>query len=324
MAKWGVLIVFVLFIISACSSKDTTETGNLDEWKTKILQDTDSEASKTLAECEAALSNSVTTCSDHDGWRVVNVMEITDFKTDNPYNFQDLQGDGCPETPPITAETATIITGSDSSYQVACNIVCNWWECTEKTDDPTDNTGGTDKLTGPETWTGTITAQYEDFGDSCTGAVVSIEYQLTLNSPVSLVSALNGQQEITLWSEPGYKETSGTIQGTTTVDIQPPRDGVIYCELEDGESEDVPITFFATGGEDQKIQLSEPPGSNQNIRTPRFGHKYYYHEEVGLTEDSPLVGFPPILDPESITDTEITGSLRAGFSYEGTFELRKS
>ena len=83
------------------------------------------------------------------------------------------------------------------------------------------------------------------------------------------------------------------------------------------------ITFFATGGQDQKIQLSEPPNSQQNIRTPRFGHKYYYHEEVGLTDESLLVGFPPILDTESISDTEITGSIRPRFGYMGTFTLTK-
>ena len=147
---------------------DINETGNLEEWQERILTDTgaDSEPSKTLAECEAALSDSVTQCSKHTGWRVINVMEITDFKTTNPYSFQELQQGGCSETSedgteyPKTAETATKITQSesDTSYQVACNIVCNWWECIDEPIEPIQ--------TGPETCTGTITAELEDLGDS--------------------------------------------------------------------------------------------------------------------------------------------------------------
>ncbi|MBS3139329.1 DUF4190 domain-containing protein [Candidatus Woesearchaeota archaeon] len=301
---------------------EINETGNLQEWKERIQKDTgaDSESSKILVQCEAALRNTVTRCSTHSGWSVVNVMEVTDFKTQNPYTFQEVRRDGCPEKSPEgkeytkTAETATIITGSDTSYQVACNVVCNWWECSEdKIIEPAE----------PETWSGTISAEFEDLGASCSDGSASIEYELTMNSPVSLVSALNGEQEITLWSEPGYKHTSGTISGIANVDIQPPKTGVIYCELEGGKSEAVQITFFATGGDDQKIQLAELPGATLNIRTPRFGYVYYYHEEVGLTDESFLAGFPPLLIPESISETEISGSLKPSFGYTGTFVLNK-
>lgn len=317
------MLIFMTVFLYGCSDGETTESGGaLKEWKEKILENTgpDSEASKTIVRCETAINKQKETCSQREGWSIVNAMEITDFKSSKSYSFQDVQQGGCPGKSPDgkeydrNVETGTIVTQteSDSSYQVACNVVCNWWECKEKTD-----------RLKPETWTGEITAKLDDLGASCSDGEVSLSYIFTLNSPVSLVSAIKGEQEITLWSEPSYKEASGIIKGTAVVNNQPSKSGVIYCELEEGQSEEVPINFFATGDE-SAIQISEPPGSQQNIRTPRFGQEYYFHEEAGLTDQSFLAGFPPILLATSISETKISGSLKPGFGYLGTFTLTKT
>ena len=298
--------------------------GTLAGWKEKVQQEVgvESEEFKTLIECETLLKQKVNQCSQHQGWSVVNVMEVTDFQADQPYSFQEVSSGGCARTSPTgeeypqQVETKTIITQAEtgSSYQVACNIVCVWWDCTEETDQE-------DTTLTPETWTGTITAQVEDLEYSCSDGVASVSYTFTLHSPVSLISALNGDQEITLWSDPGYKETSGTISGTAIVDSQPTKQGVIYCEFEDGDSGDVPLTFFATG--EQTIQLSEVPGAKTTLRTNQFGKKYIYHEEADLTDESFLAGFPPLLAVTSMTDTQISGMVKPGYGYTGTFMLTK-
>lgn len=309
-------IVIVIFISSCSNNKETTETGGtLKEWKELMIKDIgqDSEPVKTAEKCEAALNKNKADCSQYPGWRINNIMEITDFKTNEPYNFQDTINGGCSEKDPkqtITGNFDSQSEKTDSSYQVVCSFVCVWWECEESKN----------KLKA-EAWSGEITAKLEDLDASCSDGEVSLSYTFTLNSPVSLVSALKGTQEITLWSEPGYKETSGTIKGTAVINNQPSKDNVIYCELEGGQSEEVPITFFATS--ESIIQLSEVPGSQKNIRTPRFGKQSFYHKEAGLTDESILAGFPPLLLANSISDVKISGQIKPGYGYSGTFTLTK-
>lgn len=308
---------------------DTTETGGtLLQWREKIANTAgpDSEPARTLGQCAELLDTEKVACSAHQGWRVINVFEITDFNDGQNYQFQDFRQGGCPEFSPEglaypkTAETGTIITQqeSDTSYQVACNAVCNWWDCAEVIVGPS-----TPPLSKPtaQTWTGTITAQMEEPETACNGGVVAVDYTITLHAPVSLPAALQGEQEITLWSDPSYEDTSGTIQGTANILSQPPREGVIYCELEGG-SEERELAFFATGDE-QTIQLTEVPGDTPTLRTHQFGKEYFYHEEAGLTDESFLVGFPPLLTATSISENQISGVLKEGYGYTGTFLLQK-
>ena len=297
------------------------------KWKEKIKTGTgESEEFKTLEECDAAMNKMAITCSEHsasnEGWRVVNQIEVTDFRTGQNYNFSEVKQGGCPDYSPDlepydyphTVEARTQLTQAqtaDSSYSVGCNLICTGWTC-GKVEEPVQPP----VQPPPETWAGTITAELEDVQYACGGSQVSLEYDITLTSPASLVSALQGEQEITLWSDPSYEDTSGSIAGTAEIVAQPPREGVIYCELEGGSSKDVPLRFYATGNE-QTIQLSEVPGE-QNLRTPFFGYERIFHEEVGMTEEDFLAGVPP-----SITETEISGEIKPGYGYTGTFVLTK-
>jgi len=350
-------ILFTVLLLFGCdkdtddleedNTGETTETGGtLGEWKEKIKQNTgeESEAARTLAACGDLMNEKAVNirCSNHEGWSMVNTLEVTDITTEQTYQLQDIRQGGCERTEPQHVETGTMVTQEEESslYQVSCNLVCVWWECKdsetfdapEEDNTPVDEEGEeesedtledtTTEQQLPETWTGTITAQLEDLGASCSGGEVKVEYVFALNSPVSLFSALNGVQEITLWSDPNYEATSGNIQGTATIINQPPHEGVIYCELEEGSSEEVSLTFYATGDE-QVIQLSEVPGSDKNIRNKRFGKEYYYHEEAGLTEELFLAGFPPLLQATSLSETEISGILKEGYGFSGTFALHK-
>lgn len=126
--------------------QEKMEKGNLSEWKDKIQKATgaESEASKTVAECESLMAKKVEECSKHDGWSVDNAIEITDF--DKHYEFQEVKRKECPgavpgETPDtVHVDTAVLDAqaGKGSSYQVVCSVGCNWWDC--------------DTITG--TWTG--------------------------------------------------------------------------------------------------------------------------------------------------------------------------
>src|SRR3989338_6114203 len=354
-----ILVLCLVLLVSVLGCKrangDNIEVGSetFEQWKEMVEQTAgpESEAAKTVADCGAALENTAASCSSHDGWSVVNAMEITASNTGKAYQFQDVRNGGCERREPQHVETGTIITQDDqsSSYQVSCNLVCVWWDCEDSDDsidkddlpkfgdgegdngdkesdgedeeDPEDDNTedrSTEETASsqPETWSGTITAKLDDLGTSCSGADVAVDYTFTLHSPHSLVAALEGKQEITLWSTPSYEETSGTIQGTATILEQPPQDSVIYCELEGG-SATVPLRFYATGDE-QVIQLSEAAGE-KNIRNKQFGKEYYYHEEAGLTDEIFLAGYPPLLQATSLSETAIFGVLKEGYGFTGTF-----
>lgn len=157
------VIVFILslLILASCKASNQVQTsqitakalteiqqetlekgGVLQEWKEKIQKATGSntEESKTAAECEALMKQKVEECSKHEGWSVNNAMEITEFATDEHYEFQDVKRQDCPGEAPGTthtvhAETAFLDAQTDnkkaSSYQVICSIGCNWWDCEE-------------------------------------------------------------------------------------------------------------------------------------------------------------------------------------------------
>ncbi|MDP3639810.1 MAG: DUF4190 domain-containing protein [Nanoarchaeota archaeon] len=245
-------------------TEETTEAGGtLAEWKEKLAKEAGSEEAQTLQDCASTMEQMAETCSAHqaenEGWRVVNSIEITDPALQKEYNLSEIKQAGCPDYAPDgepydyphTVETKTQVSQREtvgSSYVVGCHLICTWWECQEEDD------GQIDEPPQLETWTGTITAQLEDVQYACKNAEVALDYAITLHSPVSVVAALQGEQEITLWSDPSYEDTSGSIQGTATIISQPPKEGVIYCELDDGSSEDVPLRFYATGAE-QPFQL---------------------------------------------------------------------
>jgi hypothetical protein len=123
--------------------QETVEKGGtLQEWKQFLLKATgpDSEESRTAAECEALMVKKAAECSQHQGWSVDNAMEITDFNTDQHYEFHDVRRQDCPgasptDKPPSTThvDTAFLDAQTDntrtSSYQVVCSIGCNWWDC---------------------------------------------------------------------------------------------------------------------------------------------------------------------------------------------------
>jgi len=354
-------LLFIFPLLVSCEgdtddlneNTETTESGGtLEEWKERINQNAgvESDAAATLQVCDDLLNEKAGECSAHDGWSVVNALEVTDVAEGQTYQLQDIRQGGCERRDPQHVETGTIVTQEEksSSYQVSCNLVCVWWDCEGDTDivddsqdsdtpidDENEDVGDDEEGEGDsqdeseetqqatrEIWSGTITTKLEDLGASCSGGDVAVAYTFTLYSPVSLVAALQGTREITLWSDPNYEQTSGMIQGTATILAQPPHEGVIYCELEEGRSEDVALAFYATGDE-QVIQLSEVPGSDKNIRTKRFGKELFYHEEVGITDEYFLAGFPPLLQATSISETEISGVLQEGYGFSGTFELRK-
>ncbi|MBI4017290.1 MAG: hypothetical protein HY363_06385 [Candidatus Aenigmarchaeota archaeon] len=123
--------------------EETTEKGGpLQDWQETISQTTgsESEESKTVAECASLMSQKVAECSKHPAWSVVNAMEITDFRTDKHYEFQDVKRQDCstiedvlPEK--IHVDTSFLDAQTDntrvSSYQVVCSVNCQWWECDE-------------------------------------------------------------------------------------------------------------------------------------------------------------------------------------------------
>ncbi|MDP3698897.1 MAG: hypothetical protein Q8R47_04880 [Nanoarchaeota archaeon] len=118
--------------------------GTLKEWKERLQSETgpDSEPSKTAAECDELMKQKTAECSKHGGWRTDYMVEITDFRTDEHYELQDIRDSGCPATSPTGeeysyAKTRDIDTsnldsqaeGGESSYQVVCSVLCSSWSC---------------------------------------------------------------------------------------------------------------------------------------------------------------------------------------------------
>ncbi len=173
----------------------------------------------------------------------------------------------------------------------------------------------------PETWTGTgtLTVAYEGRTQNvCYGKEATVTYTLTLNSPVSLVSALRGEKEITLWSTPNRDDTSGTIRGTVAVVRQPPKVRAdYYCELVGGSSPDYPLVFAAMDGGDPHFSITYRTTLGS---VPGFG-KEVTHSGPDVS-DRELAFFPTTWSVTSISDSAIYGTMKSGFD-SGTFTLTK-
>ncbi len=118
--------------------------GTLQEWKERLQSETgpDSEPSKTAAECDLLMKQKTAKCSKQGGWRTDYMMEITDFRTDEHYELQDIRNGGCPATSSTGKEYSYAKTrnvdsanldsqaeGGRSSYQVVCSVLCSSWSC---------------------------------------------------------------------------------------------------------------------------------------------------------------------------------------------------
>ncbi|MBI2660525.1 FecR domain-containing protein, partial [Candidatus Woesearchaeota archaeon] len=123
------------------TDQKTSENGNyekggtLKEWKERLQSETgaDSKQSKTAAACDALMKQKTAECSKHGGWKTDYMMEITDFRTDEHYEFQDIRNGGCPPTSP-TGDTTYLDSqaeGGESAYQVVCSVLCSSWSCGE-------------------------------------------------------------------------------------------------------------------------------------------------------------------------------------------------
>ena len=197
--------------------EETTEKGGpLQDWQETISQATGSgsEESKTVAECKSLMDQKVAECSKHPGWSVVNAMEITDFRTDKHYEFQDVKRQDCP-TPKdadvlpekIHVDTAFLDAQTDntraSSYQVVCSVNCQWWECEEN------------DLSG--TWEGTYTeisgskyCQFKEVGSK------TFKLKMIDDKSFSGTAQYNGQSSVIGGEhcEGGPSSGTGTITGT--------------------------------------------------------------------------------------------------------------
>ena len=212
-------LLLAIIVISGCTTpqRETTETGGaLEEWKDKIQKDTgpDSPESNALNDCDEAMSQKADECSQHEGWSVINAMEITDFDTDEPYSFQDVLEGGCPRKSPcgkeypvhVERETMDHQSGGGSDYQIVCNILCVWWTCEE-----TDTTTAAEKS---ETWAGQFATDRFVCGDSTEGysGELTGNFMATFTVPRSLVDALEKELgNIDQW------ETSGSWEGSESV-----------------------------------------------------------------------------------------------------------
>ncbi len=136
------MLIIILIIISGCNQtasvpSETTETGGtFGEWKEKIQDNP--EALLKADECKKLIDNTAISCKQHEGFTVNNIMEITDFKADEPYSFQETIKGGCDSALAVSEKhepKATTIhygTEGSSSYQVVCSSVCVWWQCKDE------------------------------------------------------------------------------------------------------------------------------------------------------------------------------------------------
>ncbi len=147
-----ILLLCVFFLLSACEPFKEHQTGSViqqetlekggtfDDWNQTLFKETgtESEEYKTMTECKSLMNKKIQECSQHQGWSVDNVMEVTNFKTGKHYEFQDVKRQDCSGTdkPPskIHIDSASLDAQTDntrtSAYQVVCSINCHWWDCT--------------------------------------------------------------------------------------------------------------------------------------------------------------------------------------------------
>ena len=175
---------------------------------------------------------------------------------------------------------------------------------------------------GKETWsgTGTVPIAYEPSGSPCLGKSATATYTLTINSPHSLVAALRGEKEITLWSSPNYESTSGTVSGTVTVTAQPPRVSAdYYCEIEGGSSPTYQITFMAM--KDQTTSHITITSADAASSLKAIGKNTRY-EQGSMLDDWVLAYIPTTWTVTSISDTTVSGTIASGLDH-GTFTLTR-
>ena len=202
--------------VSEIKQETMEKGGTLQEWKGRLQQETgqSSEESQTAAACEALMAKKIEECSKHPGWSVDNAMEITDFKTGQHYEFQDVKRQDCPGTSPtdpppetIHVDTAFLDAQTDrtksSSYQVVCSIGCNWWDC------------GTD-LTG--TWEGSYSetssdayCKYKESGTKICKITMKDD-AFSGTAEYSGVSTITGGANC----QGGTSSNTGTIEGTVS------------------------------------------------------------------------------------------------------------
>lgn len=171
----------------------------------------------------------------------------------------------------------------------------------------------------PETWSGAATATLQNPTNACGGgAQVTLSYSLVLQVPGSLLAALRGEQEITLGSDPSWRDTNGTIRGTATVVRQPENAGVVKCTLLGGISPETAIVFYAIGGSPPYIHIdAPPPGSLRPWGSYEISNSGFVHHYDDLAR------FPVYLDVTVLGTDQVSGALRAGFGSVGTFTLTK-
>lgn len=191
--------------------------GTLKEWQEKLLTATsaDSEQSKTAAQCAALMKEKAAACIKHDGWSIDNMVEITDFSTDQHYEFQEVKRQNCPgmldtDKPPykVHVDKASFDSQSDntatSSYQVVCEIDCQWWDC------EIDLTG---------TWSGTYSeisdatlCQYKETGTQ-TFEITQDDSSFSGTTKFSGKSVVTGGEHCEGGSYSDTGKLSGTISG---------------------------------------------------------------------------------------------------------------
>lgn len=134
----GILIIAILL----CGVIGRQKSNSLEEWQKKItkLTGSDSVESRTLSECAEGMKSKIEECSKNEGWMVDNQLSITDFKTKENYEIEDIKQGGCKglgpnDTRPFTVDSKFLDAQSESnatSFQIVCKIACYSWPC-EKT-----------------------------------------------------------------------------------------------------------------------------------------------------------------------------------------------
>lgn len=187
-----VMLLAAIFIIGCKKSSnldnnldDSEDT--LEDWQVKIMDLTgsDSVESITLAECADGMQEKIEECSQKEGWKVDNQISITNFKTNENYELQDIREGGCPglrekdDLRPFTVDSKFLDTQSErnaTSFQIVCNIACYSWPC-EKPETPTvteppielpQEERHTLAINKAGTGSGTVTGDTLDCGDTCT------------------------------------------------------------------------------------------------------------------------------------------------------------
>lgn len=316
MLRNGLLFVLLgLLILAACQSgvEETAQKGgSLEEWRDKIWRDDGplSETAKTLNDCTDAIEQSAIACPQREGWRLSRMMEITDFRTDDRYEYQDLDSGGCPDTSPAGKkyqphdERATFDSQSSkpsSEYQVVCDVQCTWWSCTE---------------IETETWKGTFDGTFSwDHGDACSPGEISMQYEFEFTTRSGLIDSIGNED-----SSLNIIATEGTLSGTVEPSQQP-NPSMLDCEIVGGSVDNAPIGVDAgTVYGEQRLRVNFKAGTSPSFYLASL-------QSSGSLEpiDAPeLLTFSiDSIDEETITGSWI-GDPYASGEFEGTLTLTKT